>query len=86
MADRAMLKSGFATSIANTLMLFETPLLTKVSFQQVPQPAELNPVTAGAPPMWGNLGREPKVVNPLVIKPFVPVEHATVVRDWAELS
>ena len=58
----------------------------KVSFQQVPQLAEFQPPTAGAPPMLGKFLREPKVVNPFVSNPLVPSEHATVARDAPESS
>jgi len=86
MADNAMLKSGVARSMANMLMVFGTPLLTNVRFQHVPQLGELNPVIAGAPPMLGKLGNEPKVVNPLVSMPLEPLEHETVARDCFALS
>jgi len=81
MADNAMLKSGLATSMAKILILFDTPLLLYVSFQHVPQLGELNPMIAGAPPMWAKLGSEPNVVKPLVRRPLDPLEHATVARD-----
>jgi len=87
MAANAMLKSGVATSIAVTKMLVDTPCaFLNVSFQHVPQAAELNPVTAGAPPMRGKLGREPNVVKPRVRRPLEPLEQATTARDWVELS
>jgi len=49
-ALNAKLKFG-ALSIANTLMDFEVPPSVYVTVQQVPQPGEFQPVTAGAPPM-----------------------------------
>lgn len=82
-----MLKPALPTSMARTSILLDTPCpFTKVNCQQVPHPAELNPVTAGAPPMFGKLGNDPKVVNPRVIKPLEPSEHATVSSDPAALS
>jgi hypothetical protein len=58
----------------------------KVSAQQVPHPAELNPVTAEAPPICGKWGNEPKVVKFFVSRPLDPVEHATLSRDSFLLS
>lgn len=59
-ASSAMLKPFEPTSMASTLM--DVPLA--VSSQHVPQAGELNPVTAGAPPMKGKLGSDPNVVKP----------------------
>lgn len=69
-------------SMARTLIVL--PL--NVRAQQVPHAAEPNPVTAGAPPMKGKLGNEPKVVNPKFSRPFGPLEQETVLRDPAALS
>ena len=54
-------------------------------FQQEPQAGESN-VTAGAPPMKGKVGKDPKVGKPRVKRPFGPFEHATVFMDPLELS
>jgi len=87
MACRPMLKSGVATSMAKTLMDLDTPwALTYVKFQHVPQSGSFQPETAGAPPMRGKLGNEPKVVKPRVWSPLGPFEHATVLSDWVEMS
>ena len=39
---------------------------SNVNFQQVPQFGELNPATADAPPMLGNVGKDLNVVKPTV--------------------
>jgi len=73
---------GLETSIAVTLIV--VPL--NVRPQHVPQPVELNPVTAGAPPMLGKVGSEPKVVKPRDSRPFTPLEQATTLRDSLDSS
>lgn len=86
-APKAILKLGVATSMAIILMVFVMPdEFLKASCQHVPQAAEPWPVTAGAPPMLGKWGREPKVVKPLVKRPLGPSEQATVASDPAALS
>lgn len=57
-----------------------------VKLQHVPHAVEFHPATAGAPPMNGNDGKDPKVVNPFVSNPFAPSEQATVARDCEEVS
>lgn len=85
-ADNAMLKFE-AASIANRLMDVAAPWgFVYVTVQQVPQPGEFQPVTAGAPPTWGNLGKDPRVVKWRVRRPLDPSEHATVDKDRSALS
>ena len=61
MAPRAMLNPLEPTSMARTLIFL--PL--KDNCQQVPQLAEFQPPMAGAPPMLGKWGRDPKVLKPI---------------------
>jgi len=84
MAANAILKSGDEASMANILMVFGTPLFTKVRFQQLPQLGELNPVIAGAPPICGKLGKKPNVENFPIAK--LLLEHATAASDTFGLS
>jgi len=85
-AVSAMLNPLRETSIARTFMLFAIPdELVYVNCQHVPQFAEFHDATAWAPPMKGNLGREPKVVN-LGSRPLEPLEQATTLSEVEELS
>ena len=61
-------------------------VLLSVKFQHEPQERESYPSTANAPPILGNVGRSPKVLNPLAIIPFLPPEHATTVIGVLGLS
>ncbi|KAL7282914.1 hypothetical protein ACG7TL_002331 [Trametes sanguinea] len=56
----AMLKPFPPVSIARTWRV----TLLAVKAQHVPHWSEFQPVMEGAPPMFGNVGREPKVVKP----------------------
>ncbi len=57
-----------------------------VNFQHDPHSGEFQPLMALTPPMSGNVGSESKVVNPLVIKPLAPLEHATLFSEVWGLS
>ena len=63
-------------------MDFAIPLaFVYVMVQQVPQLGEFQPVTAGAPPTKGYLGKDPRVVKLRVSRPLGPSEHETDDRD-----
>lgn len=91
-ALRPILKPDAATSIARTLIV----MFLYVSAQHLPQLAEFHDWITWAPPMFGKFLSEPKVVRPMVSRPFEPSEHATVEREpdfcrmwyrsWAELA
>lgn len=53
--------------------------------QQLPHKREFQ-AAPGIPPTLGNEGMEPKVVYPLVKRPFAPLEHETVLRDALGLA
>ena len=62
------------------------PVVGYVNFQQDPHSADPQFLTVKPPPMKGNVGSESKVVNPLVIRPLGPLEHATLFNESAPLS
>ena len=62
------------------------PVVGYVNFQHDPHSADPQPPTVKPPPMKGNVGSESKVVNPLVIRPLGPLEHATLFNESAPLS
>ena len=82
-ASCAMLKPLPAWSIAVKRM--DTPVSGSVKFQHDPQLGEPKPAMAAAPPMFGNVGNEPKV-GKRPAKPLGPLEHETVSVDPAALS
>jgi len=59
---------------------------SNVNSQHDPHSGELKFSTLKAPPTKGNVGSEEKVENPLVIKPFSPLEHATLLSEVVGLS
>ena len=55
--------------------------LSNVNSQHDPHSVEFQFLTLKAAPTKGNEGSEEKVENPLVIKPFLPSEHATLFSE-----
>lgn len=60
-ASNERLKPSPAWSIAVKVIVF--PVSLSVSFQHVPQFGEPKPEMTDAPPMFGNVGKEPNVGN-----------------------